>query len=124
MYSITVKGSDNTPSIKFDAKQGTLEIKGRSLPENAAGFYLPMLETVDQYLKKPLELTRVDIYLDYCNTSSSRHLLRLLRMFKDAENKGNKVVVNWYYEAEDEEIRDVGKGFQTITGMTFNMEPK
>ena len=39
MEPISIEGTPKTPSVKFDAATGNVEIKGRSIPENSIEFY-------------------------------------------------------------------------------------
>mgnify|MGYP003959085331 CR=1 FL=1 len=51
MEQISLIGTPKTPSIKFDAKLGLVEIKGRSIPENSIEFYNPLIDWLDRYAK-------------------------------------------------------------------------
>lgn len=35
MENLTLEGSAKTPTVHFDAQNGKLELKGRSIPENS-----------------------------------------------------------------------------------------
>ena len=47
MENLTLEGSAKTPTIKFDAENGVLELKGRSIPENSIEFYKPLNDWID-----------------------------------------------------------------------------
>ena len=119
---IVIESTPKTPSIKFDAKQGKLEIKGRSIPENSVEFYKPLLESLGRYASSPTDPTQVNIQLEYFNTASSKCILDVLRTLETIHSKGNKVIINWYYEEDDEDMREVGEDYQAIVNMTFNMQ--
>ncbi|GAI75608.1 unnamed protein product [marine sediment metagenome] len=68
MEPISIEGSPKTPTVKFDASEGIIEIKGRSIPENSIEFYKPLVDWLDEYQKDPLPLTKVNIQLEYFNT--------------------------------------------------------
>lgn len=122
MESITLESTPKTPSIKFDSKGGILQIKGRSIPENSVEFYKPLLESLVRYAGSPVNPTQVDIQLEYFNTASSKCILDVLRTLETIQSKGNKVTVNWYYEPDDEDMREVGEDYQAIVNMAFNMK--
>ena len=44
-------GTFETPTITFDLNGGSLEIIGRSIPENPIEFYHPLFEALDRYEK-------------------------------------------------------------------------
>jgi hypothetical protein len=116
-----IKGTLNTPYIKFEPKLGLLEIKGRSVPENAAQFYMFLFETISQYVAKPVSPTVVNIHLEYYNTTSSFCIIRVLKQIKELEAKGCKVVINWYYDKEDIDVKEAGEDFQAIIELPFNI---
>ncbi|MFN4811466.1 MAG: SiaC family regulatory phosphoprotein, partial [Bacteroidota bacterium] len=49
METLLIEGSAKTPTIKFDAEQGIIEIKGRSIPENSIEFYKPLIDWLEKY---------------------------------------------------------------------------
>ena len=59
MEPIIVEGTPKTPAVKFDAEAGILEIKGRSIPENAIEFYRPLVDWLEAYAKNPFKRTQV-----------------------------------------------------------------
>ncbi len=75
MEPLTIEGTAKTPNVKFDAAQGLIEIKGRSIPENSIEFYKPLVDWLEEYGKGPSSLTKVNIQLEYFNTSSSKCII-------------------------------------------------
>lgn len=118
MDNILLTPSPKTPHISFDAEKGSLEIKGRSIPENALEFYRPLIEWVEKYASQSKPETNVHIQLEYFNTSSSKCLLDL---FKKLETIGNKVIINWYYEQDDEDMLEAGEDYEAIINIPFKM---
>jgi hypothetical protein len=116
-----IKGTTNTPYIKFDPKLGLLEIKGRSVPENATQFYMFLFENLAQYAVKPVSPTQVNIHLEYYNTTSSFCVIRVLKQLKEIESKGCQVNVNWYYDKDDLDVKEAGEDFQDVVGLQFNI---
>jgi hypothetical protein len=57
----------------------------------------------------------------YFNTSSVKCLFDLLEMFSNLSKSGNKVNINWYYDQEDEEMRDTGENFSNILNCEFQL---
>jgi hypothetical protein len=114
MKNFYMKGSDKTPSINLDAQSGEMEFSGKSIPENSADLYEPVMEWVDKYLETPAESTTFVVKLEYFNTSSSKYLLEIFRRFEGLFKKGMKVAVQWYYELEDEDMQESGDDFRDI----------
>ena len=114
MEALSIEGTAKTPSVKFNGQEGVLEIKGRSIPENSIEFYKPLVEWLEEYSGSPLDLTQVNVQLEYFNTSSSKYLLEIFRRFEDLFKSGKKVSVQWYYELEDEDMQESGDDFRDI----------
>ncbi len=123
MESINIVGTNKTPTIKSDPLQGVVEIKGRSHPEDTIAFYKPLLNWVDEYLKDPVQKTTVHINLEHFNTSSSKCILDFLNKLELIRHKNKEVMVNWYYEADDDEMLEAGETYQSITSLPFKMIP-
>jgi len=121
MEAISIEGTAKTPTVKFDAQAGVFEIKGRSIPENSIEFYKPLVDWLDEYAKGPLPSTQVNVQLEYFNTSSSKCILDVFKKL-EAINKGNsEVVVNWYYEEDDEDMLEAGEDYESIIRVPFKM---
>lgn len=121
MESISRQATPKTPSIEFDPVQGLLEIKGRSNPENTLDFYRPLVAWVDEYVQSPAEKTTVNVHLEHFNTSSSKSILEVFRALAPIQKANREVVINWFYEDDDEDILEAGENYESITGLPFRM---
>jgi hypothetical protein len=122
MDSINIEGTPKTPSVSFDAKTGQIEIKGRSIPENSIEFYKPLVEWLDKYSDVAQGLVNVVIQLEYFNTSSSKCILDVFKKLENIHNKNKtEVVINWYYEEDDEDMLEAGEDYQSILKIPFKM---
>lgn len=121
MEPISIEGTAKTPSVKFDAETGVLEIKGRSIPENSIEFYKPLVDWLEGYASSAKEKTVVNVQLEYFNTSSSKCILDVFKKL-EALNKGKSdVMVNWYYEEDDEDMLEAGEDYESIIRVPFKM---
>jgi hypothetical protein len=98
MEKIFSEPTSKLPLIDFNP-EGTLLLKGVSIPEDAGITYRPLIDFVDQL---DLDHVTFDINLTYFNTSTSKRLMDLLKHL-DANNKIKTVLVNWMYEEGDED---------------------
>jgi hypothetical protein len=121
MKPIIIEGTTKTPTIKFDADNGVFEIKGRSIPENSVEFYKPLVDWLENYKESPLEKTKVDIRLEYFNTSSSKCILDVFKKLEAIHKSKNDVEVNWYYEEDDEDMLEAGEDYESIIRIPFKM---
>lgn len=118
MEDIRIEGTPKTPSVVFDTAGGSLEIKGRSIPENSIEFYKPLIDWIESYSKSPQGKTVVNIQLEYFNTSSSKCILDL---FKKLEAIDKEITINWYYEEDDEDMLEAGEDYDAIINIPFKM---
>ena len=121
MEPIIIEGTPKTPSIKFDTRDGVFEIKGRSIPEKSVEFYKPLNEWLDQYMQTPLDKTVVNIRLEYFNTSSSKCILDVFKRLEAIHRSKHDVVINWFYEEDDEDMLEAGEDYDSIIKVPFKM---
>lgn len=121
METISIEGTPKTPTINFDMEKGFLEIKGRSIPENSIEFYKPLVDWLDKYASKPKTTTSVNIQLEYFNTSSSKCILDVFKKLEFIHKNGSEIVINWYYEEDDEDMLEAGEDYQAIINVPFKM---
>jgi len=121
MDSIQIEGTPKTPTVEFDADSGVVSIKGRSIPENSVEFYKPMVDWLDEYATQPKEKTEVNIELEYFNTSSSKCILDVFKKLEVIKKAGHDVVINWFYEEDDEDMLEAGEDYQSIINIPFKM---
>lgn len=119
MRVIKLQGSDDTPTVILDADNNTFQISGRSLPEDVAAFYEPILEWIDEYAENPLDKTVFDFKLEYFNTASSKLLLDVLLKLEDLYNAGHDVLVKWHYPDDDEDMEEAGEEYADIVEVPF-----
>ena len=121
MERIVIEGTPKTPTINFDMATGHLEIRGRSIPENSIEFYKPLVELLEKYAQKPQGNTNVNIQLEYFNTSSSKCILDVFKKLEAIHKGGSAIVINWYYEQDDEDMLEAGEDYQAIISVPFKM---
>ena len=121
MDKLYLEGTKQTPEINFDADSGILEIKGRSIPENTFEFFNPVLTWLEQYASSPADKTIVKVNLEYFNTSSSKYILEIFKRVKTVFNDGHDVIVEWYYEEDDEEMMETGEDYEAVSGLPFEL---
>jgi hypothetical protein len=121
MNKIEIEATADTPAVKFYPNQGELEIKGKSISENSVKFYRPLIESVEQYLFKPVSPTLVHIHFDYFNTASAKCVIEILKKLESLPKKGIKVEVNWYYKADVPSSYHAGMDYKSILNLDFKM---
>jgi len=112
------EGSDDTPAITLDKLNGIFEISGRSLPEDSAVFYDPVLIWIARYKKEPNASTDFVFKLVYCNTASSKFIQDILAALEPV--KGIKIL--WCYQDDDEDMEATGREFSELVEIPFEFK--
>ena len=121
MENYTRDASNKTPKIHFDLNNGSLQIKGSSVPDNAIEFYFPLMDLLDKYSASAKPTTKVDIELEYFNTSSSKSLLLLLKKLERINQGRSSVSVNWHYEKDDEDMMQAVEDYKAVVDLPIKM---
>ena len=119
METIKIAGTEDTPNVILDSENEIFEISGRSLPEDVASFYDPILNWLDEYSEGPNEKTIFNFKLVYFNTASSKLLLDILMKLEEIHEGGNDVLIRWYYPEDDEDMEEAGEEYSDIVDVPF-----
>ncbi len=96
-----------TPEIIFDESAETIEIKGRSYPEDLNGFWQPQVERLNEVIQR-LRAPKVKFELSYHNSGSTRIIMNFIREWEKLAGNGIKVSVDWLFDPEDEQTEEQG----------------
>lgn len=123
MESYYLEASPKTPKLDFKYEEGSFEISGRSIPENSIEFYKPLIDWLEGYVEQPQPETKLVVKLEYFNTSSSKCLVEIFRKLElvPQQNAEHKVLIDWYYDEEDEDMQESGEDFKEIIKIPIKM---
>ncbi len=121
MNSLYLAKTSKTPEIAFDPKSEIFEISGRSIPENSVEFYRPVMEWLDAFQKEKGSSIILLVRLEYFNTSSSKCMIDIFRKLEKMHFNGHNVVIKWYYEEQDEDMKESGEDFKDILKVPLEM---
>ena len=111
----------NCPGIVYFFDNNTLEISGRSIPENPELIFRRLDEWITSHFEKNRSLT-VNILLEYINSGSSKYLYEILRKFTGYANSDKEVVMKWFYEEDDEAMLELGEHYRDTAGIPLVIE--
>ena len=114
MKQMIIEPTKYSPRVELDPK-GVIYIQGRSIIEDPFAFYGPVLSWVKNASSTSL---RVEIKLEYLNTSSSIQIYKLLSIIQENYESSN-VTISWYYEEDDEDTYELGKEFESQLKLPF-----
>ena len=118
MEILNLEGTEDTPKIILDKKNGIFEISGRSLPEDSAEFYRPVIDWIKQYGASPNPTTEFVLKLEYFNTASSKLILDVLSALEDI----NGMKILWYFHEDDEDMEEAGQEFSELVEIPFEFK--
>ena len=121
MENLIIEKDTETLGINFNAETGVLEMKGSSYPENTIEFFEPVVHWISSYM---LEITGeiiMNFKLDYLNSSSIKFISDIIDKLSLYSTSGAKVVVNWYYDEDDDDIKEMGEDLKEDTSLNFNI---
>jgi hypothetical protein len=98
----------NIPEFLF-SPEGIIKIKGRGLFGNNTDVTEQILNWIDEYLKNPAEITYVIFAFEYLNSSSTIIIVSILRKLSQVILQSEKLVIQWYFEDDDEDILERGE---------------
>lgn len=132
MNNFILEKTDNTPGVELNGEKKRIEFTGDSRPENAKLFFEPIFNWIAEFetnmvsqSKQSTDVTKVDVNfkLEYFNSSSAKYVIELIKAVHKIEidcNEKVKMGINWFYEEDDEDLRDAGKEFVRMTGIDMN----
>ena len=109
------------PGINFDSLTGVCEISGESYMEDTFKFYSPVFNWLKRYITETRNPITFNVRLTYFNTSSSRALLDIFDILKKYQDDEGSVVINWYYDVEDPDMKYEVEDFQLESGLEINL---
>lgn len=114
-----IQQQQNKPYIHLDEDNCVLTIKGASYPEHAGNFYEPILKHIQECLPKIKQnKVTINLAMTLMNSVSEKCIFQIVKTLTEV----NELVVNWYYEADDEGMEEEGEIWESsLIDVKFNM---
>ena len=114
-----IQQEQNKPYVHLDEDNCILTIKGASYPEHAGNFYEPIMEYINECLPKIKEnKVMINLAMTLMNSVSEKCIFQIVKTLTEV----NELVINWYYEADDEDMEEEGDMWESLlTDVKFNM---
>jgi hypothetical protein len=120
---LKIAATETTPEVHFDALKNNLEITGCCVPENGMEFYSKLYRWLDNYLITKPEAIKVNIRLDYFNTTSSKCILDFLFRLQKYKTDAVDLQINWFFQHGDEDLEEAGLNYSEIVKVPFALIP-
>jgi hypothetical protein len=121
MDNLKIESTQSTPSILADARAGTMEMRGDSYPENSFELFSPAMKWIEDYLREGSRPFTLNLHLLYLNTSSVKAMMDIFDILEEAHKAGRQVVVNWYYDEQNERVAELAEEFKEDCSFPFQI---
>lgn len=124
MENLNIEETKYTPKITLDTN-GTIEMIGKSYPENTFEFYAPVMDWVKEYFETSVkEKTIINLEITYFNSSSSKLFFDFFDLIEE-NNEANDIEINWIYDEENESAEEAGEDFiEDFESLKINLVSK
>ncbi len=120
MEKLILDKTEDTPQVIFDIESDKFSIEGRSLPENAVAFYIPLIDWLDEFGNTLVNDIVFDFKLDYFNTASAKQITKVMLKLQALSEKKN-IKVNWHYFIDDIDIKSSGARFAKLIKVNIEL---
>lgn len=119
MKELIIEHTPKSPQIDLNPLTGDLIFSGKSIPENAAKVYEPVLNWVTEYILMASPTTNLRLNLEYYNTASSIWLTKILKALIQIKEPDHALIIHLYLPIEDydemNEFDDIKDAFIPIS---------
>ncbi len=124
MNSLHIPAKIDTPEVQFDTSKELYTIIGKCHPENVRAFIDPLLEWIEAYethteTEKELHL---QLLFTYLNSASLKYFLIFIQRLMKLHENGHKIRISWYFEPDDEDMKETGNEFFELTNINLPFE--
>ncbi|HWY36932.1 MAG TPA: DUF1987 domain-containing protein [Bacteroidia bacterium] len=121
MKKLSIEARDHTPAVTLDKENAVMEIKGYSFPDEAFVFYSEIVAWFKEYVKEPNTETKMVFDFKYLNSTSAKFINDILKSLDSLVAAGKKVSVEWYFDADDEDIQQLGSTLKEFHKVSFSV---
>ena len=125
--TLIIEQTPKTPQIDLNQLTGDLILSGKSIPENAAKIYEPVLNWVTEYILNARPTTNLRLDLEYFNTASSIWLAKILKVLTRINEPDYVLIVHLYLPVEEfdemNEFEDINDAFVPIADIFHGAIP-
>jgi len=125
--NLIIEETLKTPQIELNPFTGDFIFSGKSIPENAAKVYEPVLNWVTEYILHARPTTNLRLNLEYFNTSSSLWLAKIFKVLARINEPDYILMFHLYLPIDEfdelEEFEDIKDAFFPIADVLQSAIP-
>ncbi len=111
-HDLLLEATQSSPAVSCIRSDGVIRMQGESYPENSFELYRGILAWLEDYLQESEQPLRLELELNYLNTSSVRAMIELFDQLQCAADVGREVLVNWYFDPRNPRAAELGEEFR------------
>ncbi len=129
MKPYILKSSELIPGVIFDADNNNFEMSGSSRPEDVRDLFYPMIEWLKEFGEEIAQgkYTRYSkekslifkVKMEYFNSSSAKFMYDIFEELNIIHKSGIPLEIHWYFDEEDDDMREAGEEMQDLVDMEF-----
>lgn len=119
MRKVFIPATRRTPEVHL--KTGLIRFVGRSVPDDPGHFYQPLYKWIEEYSRKKIKKTKIELDFEYINTASTKWLFNLLKLLGNKPELTDKLDISWYYEEGDDDMLELGNIFKSLIKCDFRL---
>ena len=133
MKPYILKSTELTPGVIFDPGNNKFEMTGSSRPEDVRDLFFPIIEWLKDFNEKTSQGMATifskenpllfKVKMDYFNSSSAKFMFDIFEELNSIHEKGLPVHIKWYFDKEDDDMREAGEEMQDLVEMEFQFIP-
>ncbi|TAF66626.1 MAG: DUF1987 domain-containing protein [Cytophagales bacterium] len=111
-------------NIELNEEMGEINLSGVEYYEHSLQLFEPVFDWLERYTKEGNKKITLNIKLAYFISSTSRRLLDILNILEDYQNNNSgEVIVNWYYQTDNLDMKETGEEYAEDLKLPFNLIP-
>lgn len=119
--NLALAATVSTPAVQADWQSGVLSMVGESYPENTYEIFDEIIAWVEAFLGESDKPLRVELQLNYLNTSSIRAMIDIFDCLQAAHDDGRELSVSWLYDSRNPRSADMGEEFKEDYSFAFTI---
>jgi hypothetical protein len=134
MQKLYISPTSISPEIHFSPEEDIYFIRGTSSPEDVRALYYPVTEWISELVQEIIT-GKIKKYsagnplvfkadMKYFNSSSAKFLYDIFIELKKLISADIPVVIEWYHEEEDLDLKEAGSDIALLAEMEFTFIPK
>ena len=130
MKPYVLKSTELTPGVIFDPENNKFEMTGSSRPEDVRDLFFPIIEWLKEFNEKTSQGMATifskenpllfKVKMDYFNSSSAKFMFDIFEQLNAIHEKGLPIHIHWYFDKEDDDMREAGEEMQDLVDMEFH----